>query len=524
MPYIRFAFVQRLAMAGALLLLGTVISVCQNASQPAGGSAFASTQNQTSISNATDVTRATGSYVADDATLATGFYVATDGNDDNPGTLSEPFATLTRAQKAMKDSSSIKTTYVRAGHYKPENIKGSCLDGKGSGTSVNLTRGDRGETWSYYPPDGYDSAIIDGQSSVGNSSVSDSASGNGTGCAFSGNTLTDITIVGLQFENYRYAALWVDNGSNLIFKDNVVHNITGTAWGTGAVGTMCVPGMQIKNNYMYNLAYTGTELETGDRCPDGIANDVISGNVFINTCTWPAVHGFGNDQNGGDCGAVYMHDGTGSSTGIEIVNNYIRDINAASKGAGDYGSNGKNGCCAEGVYLDTGTHNVTIKGNIIAGMMSACAQLNYPENVSLTGNICDLASDSGYQSIVIYGRGKVDLIAMPNNKFEHNVVISASSGVGYGYYGATKTLTPMEITDNDYHNYVGSSIKSTGNSYVGSDSDPVNINPQLSGWTYGIASGSAALDTPTSFAKIAGGWGPPGFVIPHTGTAPSCPH
>jgi len=185
---------------------------------------------------------------------------------------------------------------------------------------------------------------------------------------------------------------------------------------------------------------------------------------------------------------------------------------------------------ASGAYLGVGpdqnftTHNVTIKGNIIAGMMSACAQLNYPENVSLTGNICDLASDSGYQSIVIYGRGKVDLIAMPNNKFEHNVVISASSGVGYGYYGATKTLTPMEITDNDYHNYVGSSIKSTGNSYVGSDSDPVSENPGLSGWTYTSAKDAQVSDSPVSFTAVKGGWGPPGFTIPHTGTAPSCPH
>src|SRR5690348_15438 len=95
--------------------------------------------------------------------LAPGFYVATNGNDHNPGTLSQPFATLARAQEAMQGSS-IKTTYIRGGTYKPAPIAGSCMNGKGSGSSVQLKRGaDEGETWSVYPPDGYNSAILDGQ-------------------------------------------------------------------------------------------------------------------------------------------------------------------------------------------------------------------------------------------------------------------------------------------------------------------------------------------------------------------------
>jgi hypothetical protein len=494
-----------LSMASLLSLL--VIMMLAYQGQIAAQSTVV-THNQASAGNST----------VDATTLPTGFYVATNGNDNNPGTLSEPFQTLARAQKAMKASSSVKTTYVRAGTYKPAVGKGCNF---GAGASIYLTASDEGETWSYYPPDGYDSAIINGQSSVGNSGGN---GGNGTGCAFSSSSVSNITIVGLQFENYLYSVFSADAGTNLKFVDNVVHNVTAARWGAGAVAAVCAPGIQIKNNYMYNLAYAGMELETNSTCPNGISNDLLSGNVIINSCTWPAVYDFGNDQNGGDCGAVYMYDQSSSSTNIQVVNNYIRDVNAASKGAADYGKNGQNGCCAQAVYLDTGTHNVTIKGNIFAGMMSACAQLNYPENVAITGNICDLAADSDYQSIVIYGRGKDNPTSMLGNTFEHNIVISSGNSTGYGYYGATKTPNPMNITDNVYHNYVGSTIKSTGNWAVGSDSNPVHENPQLSGWTYGIASGSAALDTPTSFAKIAGGWGPPGFVIPHTGTAPSCPH
>ncbi len=495
---------RRLPLAGVLLLLVIVMAAYQSpSSAQSTSSANASTLDQTSTGN---------------APLPEAFYIATNGNDNNPGTLSQPFATLHRAQKAMKDSSSIKTTYIRAGTYKPKTGIGC---NNGAGASVYLTKTDNGETWSYYPPDGYNSAILDGQSTVGNSGGS---GGNGTGCAFSTDNASNITIVGLQFTNYRYSAFSADVGSNVKFLRNVIHNTRAAAWSASAVSTVCTPGILVKNNYLYDLAYAGITLVAGPICPHGISNDVVSGNVILNSCTWPAVHGFGNDQNGGDCGAIYLHDGTSVSTNIQVVNNYIRDVNKASKGAGDYGINGTNGCCADAVYTDDGTHHVTIKGNIMAGMISTCVQMNDPENNVITGNICDLASDSNYQSIVIYGRGKGWPISMTGNVFEHNIVISAGTGTGFGYLGGTRTPDPMIINDNAYHNYVGSTIKSTGNKYVGSDHDPVYENPRISGWTYNIAAESTVFHSPVSFPAIVRGWGPPGFVIPHQGTPPSCPH
>ncbi len=159
--------------------------------------------------------------------LQPAFYVATNGNDSNPGTLSLPFATLTKAQQAMRGSSSFKTTYLRAGTYQPAAVTGaSCMNGDASGASVDLTSADSGETWSFYPPDGYNTAILDGQSTVGNSG---GTGGNGTGCAISAYNVSNITIVGLQFKNYLYSAFWVNTGSNLAFTSNVVHNLTAAA-------------------------------------------------------------------------------------------------------------------------------------------------------------------------------------------------------------------------------------------------------------------------------------------------------
>ena len=176
--------------------------------------------------------------------LPAGFYVATNGNDNNPGTLSLPFATLGKAQQAMQGSSSVKTTYIRAGIYQPAVVTGaSCMNGDASGASVELRSADNGETWSVYPPDGYNSAILDGQSTRGQFRR-ERRQWHGL-CLFR-KYVSNITIVGLQFQNYLYSAFWVNNGSNLTFTSNVVHNLTAAAWGAGAVSTVCAPGTVVR--------------------------------------------------------------------------------------------------------------------------------------------------------------------------------------------------------------------------------------------------------------------------------------
>jgi hypothetical protein len=73
---------------------------------------------------------------------------------------------------------------------------------------------------------------------------------------------------------------------------------------------------------------------------------------------------------------------------------------------------------------------------------------------------------------------------------------------------------------NMYYNYGSGSLSTTGNQF--GDADPITgSNPLTSGMTYAIASGSPAFNNPAEFPGIVGGWGPPGYVIPSTGTPPS---
>ncbi|HEY6461115.1 MAG TPA: right-handed parallel beta-helix repeat-containing protein [Polyangiaceae bacterium] len=441
------------------------------------------------------------------------FYVSTTGDDTNPGTLAKPFLTLGQAQKAMQASKTSKTTYVRAGTYEPTASGGSCVWGDASGSSIGLSSADAGETWSFYPPDGYGSAILDGQSTTGGSG---GTGGNGTGCAFGASQMANVTIVGLQFQHYLYSAFWGWAVSGLTFEDNVVHDTTAASFSAGAVYLVASPGALVANNYVHDVAYMGIVVSDNSTNGDSMSNSTVSGNVVLDACTYPAAPG-GNDQDGGDCGGIYFwSQATTASTNLRITNNYVRDVNAASKGAGDFGT-----CCTVGIYLDDGTNNVTASGNVVTGSTSSCFMIHGGQNNVFTGNLCDLGS-TGAGVILRYQDDS--LTTMTGNSFEHNVVVAGSSAAGGGYAGSNSPPNPMTIADNAYFNYVGTSVDSTGSGGVGSDASPTYESSGVTCWSPLLPPASLVMAAPVSFPGIAGEFGPPGFTMPQTGTAPSWPH
>ena len=98
------------------------------------------------------------------APLVPAFYVSSAGNDTNAGTAIAPFATITKAQTAMRASGTIKTTYIRGGTYAPAAIANCDGGGAQFTCMLSLNSSDNGETFSYYPPDGYDTAVFTGGS------------------------------------------------------------------------------------------------------------------------------------------------------------------------------------------------------------------------------------------------------------------------------------------------------------------------------------------------------------------------
>lgn len=418
--------------------------------------------------------------------LVPAYYVATaanGGSDSNLGTLASPFLTLQKAQTAMR--SGLKTTYIRAGIYTLATIT-NCDGTKSCG--LQLLTADNGETWSYYPPDGVDTASFSGGSTNDSSGLWEAIFSTG---------ITNLTINGLVIHDFIFAGLASSGGDvSPTYINNVIYNQYKLSGGTTNPGGIFCYGCSnavIANNVIHDTASMG--IDFGNVNGD-ISGMTVRSNVLYNTCTGDS-----------DCGAIYMTDPLQTATNITWTNNYIRDGNSA--GSGGYGS---------ALYVDNCASNVTATGNIIAGHNgSNTTQVHGGKNVHFNGNIIDLAA-FGNSTVAYQGYACPDT-AMSSDRFEKNIVISSASGGGY--HDLAGTTGPPIITNNVYYDYGSGSI-STGGSF--SDSNPVAEDPQLSCWTYNIASGSPVYNSPVGFPWLARQWGPPGYTIPPVGTAPSNPH
>ena len=421
------------------------------------------------------------------------FYIAENGSDTGSGSIAEPFASLTKARDAMRASSTVKTVYLRGGTYNVSQM-------------LTLTAADSGVTWSSYPGE---KAIIDGADQVFSSPK------NASLILIQGGS--NITVNGLEIRNFHgsginihggpaYFDLLVDGSHTLpetgpahsnVISNNTIHdgdgNLPGYYWfsAVGAFGD--VQNTVIKNNAVYNLMSQGIVLKLLQMGPkNGISNSVIENNYVQNV-----------NIDYEDAGGIYTIDRTRSSTGVKITNNYVRDY-----GAGDDAT--------KGIYLDDDMSNAVVTGNIVAGKGHFPIQYHIGANNQVSGNILDLGDD-GTKSVVLLQ------VTKAGNSFAGNIILSSYTGPGsYGYFEVDVPGVAPVIRDNLYWNYAGGTTRSDGNTV--DDVNPVRANPMISCWSYQIAPGSPALLAPVRFKPITGNWGPPGFQVPQTGTAPSSPH
>ena len=419
--------------------------------------------------------------------------------------------TLKKAQSAMKGSST-KTTYLRAGTY---NVT----------ATLALTSADDGETWQYYPQDGVDSAVLNGNNSVSGGLIAIEGGSN-------------ITINGLKLENFVDYGILGAGGPNTNWgavaedSDNTIENCdigfnTISSWNSAGI-SLSGPNATIANNYVHDIGSQGIASYAY------YAGQSINGTVIKNNVVLRAV------QRTSDGGAIYINMHGGNATNyVTITNNYVADQGSANTWG------------VHGIYLDDLASNVTVTGNVVraptagtgtgsgsqfgTNAISAFLDNSGHKNV-ISGNIVDLGSSATVSTVVFYydSAEPVD-VGMEGDTFTGNIVISNFTGglrttvsgvTGHAYFESTPA-DPMgssyTIQGNAYWNYAsGGSVWSNGT--VTSDSSPITKDPQLSGWTYDIAGGSAVFSSAVNFAAIVGGWGPPGYVIPQTGTAPSFPH
>ncbi len=412
------------------------------------------------------------------------------GSDSNPGTLAAPFLTLPKCQSAM-NTSSTKLCYIRAGTYAPAglnacNSRGNC--------AVGLTTADNGETWSYYPPDGVNTADITGGST---------ASGNGLWAIFFTGGATNVTFNGLKMHNFNFAAVQSGGGSGLTVTNSLMYNgfgIIGDASLSGAqnaAAVMCYgcANATVSHNAVHDMASLGISISGG-----GTNNLLYDSNVLYNTCTQIR-----------DCGALYTQDlGTTKSTNQRMTNNYIWDgctFSGCGTGSGGWGS---------AIYLDDCASNWTIDHNVIRSQSgSNNLFIHGGSNDVFKSNIVDLATQG--QPILRLQTSSCPTIT--GNSFGSSIVISNGAAGGYNGTSGAVTIPTDSTHKNIYWNYGSGTLSTSG------DSSPVTgSNPLLNCYTYQVTAGSPVFASPVNFTDLSRGWGPPNYVLPQTGTAPSQPH
>lgn len=426
------------------------------------------------------------------------FYVAPSGSDINAGTIRAPFETLAAAQKAMQKSRLIKTTYIRGGMYRVS-------------SSLKLGREDSGETWMYYPPDGIDTAVLDGGDTVAGGMIAIDGASN-------------LTINGLKLQHYYDYGINggfsgaahpetrdVPHGAgNLIENCDVGFNVI-TKWESSGI-SVSAPDTYIINNYVHDVGSQGIAIYAY------FPGDSIDGSVIANNLVLRAV------QRMSDGGGIYvsMHGISRSEIQhVTVANNYVRDMGAANT----WGVNG--------IYLDDLASNVLVIGNVVGppnlttgtgphsryGTHDICAFNNNSGNHNVyTGNIIDLGSAGNeFIALFYYDRDEMFDVGMDGNSFTRNIIVSNIAGplkadseekTAYAYneskdpagYGYT-------IKDNVYWNSAaGHRVFSNGT--LSSDSNPIIEDPLLSEWAYAVASTSPVFHVPVCWQGIEGGWGP----------------
>ena len=479
--------------------------------------------------------------------------VAPTGNDANPGTVLQPVATLERARTLVRGSVVTQTVYLRAGTY----LRTS---------TFVLTAADSGQTWAIYPNDVVGSAILDysGQLFTG------LFSGLGTpnGCAVMIQGSSNFTWNGITIQNFPAIGLlayYGNAGSLFGFMTNVatgsnltVKNCSFINGGYGAFPPW-YPSNDGQNVASPGLGIFSTEvpaiwLQGGTNNGTDLNNGLITNNyifkhpatpVTLNAVVATVQNNYIQATNSAafDTGCIYNV----NTTGCTVKFNYVRDGKTAS--ARSPNASGNSDRDIRAIYCDTGTHNITVQFNIIAGHAADGAGTSPSFDDTFKGFMFGNASNSNQN----FSYNIMDMGASPNvlvqnastgsgNSFVGNIIISNFAGnPSSPFFGSwfltwsfgSSTPSSFSCGPNAYHNYGGGSIYTTGTgSPVVNDSNPQAVDPKISGWTYNIDPTSPVFSSPLNWPALPsnwgqpGFWGPSGFNIPQTGTdsVPSCPH
>ena len=384
----------------------------------------------------------------EDRCLLSSYFVASTGNDHNPGTITQPFATIQHALNVATNPGD--TVNVRAGTYHEKIF----FPASGSATGGYITlQAYSGEH-----------VILNG------TGVPSSDRGFGNDMMQMHN-ISYVKLIGFEIENDTGTSS-VDasgvhaegSGSHIEIRNNVIHNILGVhAMGISIYGsslTTPIDNIIIDSNTIYNCQPADSETLT------------LNGNVTTFQITNNLIHDVNNigiDMIGGEASIF----GVGQRTGLPVTRNGVCSHNTVCHVLAKYG-----GGYAAGIYVDGG-QNITLtdntsyandlglevgaenRGYVASGMMveNNLLYLNtqaglvfggFDQTVGRVEN-CTFINNTVYKNDTTNtGNGQLWIQFASNNIVTSNIFYAAANNVLIGGDGAGNTNNLL-----DYNVYFG---------------------------------------------------------------------
>ncbi|ALG73970.1 hypothetical protein VY88_19585 [Azospirillum thiophilum] len=380
------------------------------------------------------------------------FFVATNGKDSWSGKLAAPnadgtdgpFASLAKAQAAMRADSSIDTTYVRGGDYYLKN--GLWLDGQDSGVTFTgygsekaVIHGSAQASVSF-GLGGAKNVTIEGLTFAdgvvgGHYVYADNAAGltfannvvKGGGYGITVQNSANSQVVGNQFESTGAESIFVKAGSNFtVVSDNLIKHPNAADRGDAGIWINGSSDVKVTHNQIEDSPEKA--IAVGSVQTDG------SDATYRVTVAYNKVIDANLESNDG--GGIYLINRQQDLGNHTVVNNDVTGTTATNP-TGDVSS--------WGIYLDDWTSGATVKGNYVHGNVGGIF-LHGGWNNTVTNNLVagNTGDAIGLQQDVAWSgwKGKV----MANNQIFNNV-LDTSKGDAVEIYGPGSSGS---FHDNEY--------------------------------------------------------------------------
>lgn len=373
----------------------------------------------------------------------------------NSSNTDGPFQTLTRAQAAMRASSTVKATTLRAGTYSIAAV-------------WSLNWADSGELWISYPKE---TVVLDGGGTggvnlsnvnhIGFKGLTFQNTG-ATGLFF--NAGNAITVRWNTFDNCNISCIRGSGITNSIIDSNTIDgqapgNPSGSTSGFFSAITLWYGSSnnQITHNLIEDCQGGGIQVTTGLTDPP-INGNIVDRNVLQNV-----------DTNVVDAGAIYIVDESHSSTGNQITNNII-DGNGGVYYPTDW---------TKAIYVDDEMSNVLVSGNLCRSCGEYAWQIHGGDHNTITNNIFDLSVAGTIAGLYQSDSQSTDY-EMVGNVVKGNIIFFSGAppkalyqvGMANGYRDALPA-----VSENLYYSASGAIIPNTGALL---DSSPFYANPEFS--------------------------------------------